>query len=68
MRHGERPSLLCAALCAVGSMVAAEEPARSEPATTNVRGSGGYDASTDEYSAAAAIPAARRSRAASTAA
>jgi enterochelin esterase-like enzyme len=38
MRHVRPPSLLCAALCAVGSAGGAEEPARFEPATTNVRG------------------------------
>ena len=38
MRHVKLPSLLCAALCAVGSAGGAEEPARFEPATTNVRG------------------------------
>jgi len=38
MRHVKLPSLFCAALCAVGSAGGAEEPARFEPATTNVRG------------------------------
>jgi len=38
MKHVKLPSLLCAALCAVGSAGVAEEPARFEPATTNVRG------------------------------
>jgi len=38
MRHVRLPSLLCAALGAVGSAGGAEEPARFEPATTNVRG------------------------------
>jgi enterochelin esterase-like enzyme len=38
MRHVELPSLVCVALYAVGSMGMAEEPARFEPATTNVRG------------------------------
>jgi len=38
MKHVGLPSLLCAALCVVGSAVRAEEPARFEPATTNVRG------------------------------
>jgi enterochelin esterase family protein len=38
MKHVKLPSLLCTALCAVGSAGGAEEPARFEPATTNVRG------------------------------
>ena len=38
MKHVGLPLCLCAALCGAGSAVAAEEPARSEPATTNVRG------------------------------
>jgi enterochelin esterase-like enzyme len=38
MKHLGLPLCLCAALCGAGSAGAAEEPARSEPATTNVRG------------------------------
>ena len=38
MKHVGLPSLLCAVLCAAGSAGLAEEPARFEPATTNVRG------------------------------
>jgi enterochelin esterase family protein len=38
MKHVGLPSVLCAALCAAGSAGVADEPARFEPATTNVRG------------------------------
>lgn len=38
MNHVGLPSLLCAVLCAVGTVGVTEEPARFEPATTNVRG------------------------------
>ena len=38
MKHAGLPSLLCAVLCAAGSAGLAEDPARFEPATTNVRG------------------------------
>jgi enterochelin esterase family protein len=38
MKHVGFPLFLCAALCAAGIAGVAEEPARFEPATTNVRG------------------------------
>ena len=38
MKHLGVPLFLCVAVCVVGSAGVTEEPARFEPATTNVRG------------------------------